>query len=271
VDRAAWATLRSARAAVPRLRSAALVEPSFVRPSSRTLVFGPAPSGGIRNIHPYPNGAPPEKALARPLDRFGVDPQREAVWATESGYHDALGAGHVFEPVLPQVAARYDVRLLLEYFRRGIRRTYLYELLDERPDPAGTSPEQHYGLVAADGAPKPAFRAVAELLRIVRSRGSGLTAHVQVEAPGAVHAMALWRRTGSLVLALWPTDSVWDTRLRRGVVPPRRVATVTFDHEISNVQAYDPARGTQPVMAWRSARRIAVPLRGDAVLLTARS
>ena len=60
---------------------------------------------------------------------------RKPVWATEAGFHNAM-RGPADQPpgVSEQAAAVYLTRTFLQHFESGIRRTYAYELLDEKPD-----------------------------------------------------------------------------------------------------------------------------------------
>jgi hypothetical protein len=70
-----------------------------------------------------------------------------------------------FWPAPDDVIAEYLVRSLLMAYRLGFRRTYVYELMDQRNDP--NDAEQNFGLVRHDGLPKPQFYAIKNLLEIV--------------------------------------------------------------------------------------------------------
>ena len=54
---------------------------------------------------------------------------------TESGYHNAINENTDQPGVSETTAAKYIPRLFLEDFSRAVPRTYLYELMDEAPDP----------------------------------------------------------------------------------------------------------------------------------------
>lgn len=91
------------------------------------------------------------------------------VWATEAGFHTALRARTGQPPLSERVGAVYLERTFLEHFAMGVGRTYAYELVDEKPDPAGREPEWHFGLLRNDFSPKPAFTALRNLLAVVGS------------------------------------------------------------------------------------------------------
>ena len=77
--------------------------------------------------------------------------------ATETGYHTLARPGRA--GVSEAAAAIYIPRLLLNNFAAGVKRTFLYELLDEGMSPHDN--EQHWGLVRYDGAPKPAYHTLS--------------------------------------------------------------------------------------------------------------
>lgn len=150
--------------------------------------------------------------------------------ATETGYP----AGHRFTS--EELQAKYLPRLYAEYFRIGLKRTYLYQLLDSAQDPTGRDPEASFGLLRYDLSERPAFRTVAALTRLLaRPAGPGgavpgalrltLTVTGVGDFPDAsrVHHLLLRRPDNSLLLLLWHEVSGEDTssKPRRPVaVPP---------------------------------------------------
>ena len=83
---------------------------------------------------------------------------------TETGYHNALHDRADQPPASEEAAAVYFPRLLLAAFGLGARRTFIYELLDEKPDPGLADLQQHFGLLRNDFSPKPAFTAIKTLI-----------------------------------------------------------------------------------------------------------
>lgn len=80
--------------------------------------------------------------------------------ATETGY-STLANG-----IPESVVGKYIPRLFLEFFRKGIQRTFVYELVDEWDDPANR--EANFGLLRHDLSPKPSFTALRNLLRLLQ-------------------------------------------------------------------------------------------------------
>jgi hypothetical protein len=160
-------------------------------------------------------------AACEPGDARGVAAELDAarknsgtlpVVASETGYHDALAAPGDHPPVPEDVAATYLPRLFLSAFRAGVRRTFAYELLDERPDPARTDAEAGFGLLREDLSPKPSYTALRNLIAALRPAGPPSEASppaVSVRGP-AVERLLLDRGEGRFALVLWQSAPVWD-------------------------------------------------------------
>lgn len=218
-----------------------LLGPSFVEQGARRRFDDLADQWDVDNIHPYPGGEQPlpptfEEGLAG----------RKPVIATEDGYHDAVDATEG-QPGVPQdVAAAYLPRLLAENFRSGVKRTYLYEFLDEKPDPAGTDPEQHFGLLRQDLSPKPSYRALRNLLRFVATSpgdGSARKARARLRDP-QLQQLLLKRRDGSSVLLLWRRMSLWDTSSKRPTEGQPVRVPISFAGKATDIVVGYPARET---------------------------
>jgi hypothetical protein len=264
---------------MPRLRAAVrrqapgtpLVGPSFVDPGSRRLV--PADLPGVPNGHPYPGGNPPEEVLRSALEE--LDPERRAVVFSETGYHNALADASEQPPVSEAAAAVYLPRLLVTAFGAGVRRTFLYELLDEKPDPGLTDMQQHFGLLRNDGSPKPAFLAIQRLIGVLRGTSGvagprGRLTWALDAGDEEVERLTLVRRDGSRVLALWRPVSVWDRQALRPIDPGRVRAELSFERPVRDVTAWRPSVSAAPVLRRATARRLRLGLGGDLVLVSLR-
>jgi hypothetical protein len=126
---------------------------------------------------------------------------------TETGYRNDSGA---HDAVPTDIAARYMPRLLLEQFRAGIIRTFIYELVDSGPE--------QYGLLRSNGSPKPAFTAVKNLLSLLDDAGrpanvKPLDYDLQNE-PYYLHHLALQKRDGTYYVAMWVEEGSYDVDSR---------------------------------------------------------
>ena len=256
-----------------RATDAALIGPSFVDPSSSRSLL-PRDLPGQLNGHPYPGGGPPEGALGAELRRLPAGALRRGVVFTETGYHNALAATDGQPPASETAAATYLPRLLLTAFGAGVKRTFVYELLDEKPDPSLGDAEQHFGLLRNDLSPKPAFTALQRLIAVVRtSPGTGrgrLRWELRPGGPGDVRRLTLVRRDGSRVLALWRPESIWDERARRPRDLPPLPVELRFGRDAREVAVWRPSLSERPVLRRAAARRLSLYLGGDLVLVSLR-
>jgi hypothetical protein len=249
-----------------------LVGPSFGRPGSPSLA-GPLP--GMVNLHPYPAGKPPEGVFGSALEAV-ADQREKGVVFSETGYHNALNDAEAQAPVPEDVAAVYIPRLLATAYGAGVRRTFLYELADERPEPALSDPEEHFGLLRTDLSPKPAFRAIRAMIAALRaSPGPGVrdgTLGWRVTAPGDANLerLTLVRRDRSYVIALWRPVSIWDTDTLRRLDVPARHVTVSFGRIARDVVVWRPSVSRAPVLRRGLAAAVSLNLGSDLVLVSLR-
>jgi hypothetical protein len=263
---------RALRQIMPRLRAARLgvplLGPSLVHDDSRTAIAFLARDWDATSLHPYPGGQPPEAAMPAQL-RAARAAEGKPVVATESGYHNALRSDSGQPPVSEAASAVYLPRLLLEDFRLGVRRTFLYELADEKPDPALRDPEQHFGLLRSDLEPKPAFLAVQRLLAAARGTAPGDAPAPRVRTDAAargVRAVLLDRADGSRLLALWRPVAVWSVARREPVRPTPVNVRVTFSRAPRGATLAHPslAAGRRRLGTGTS---VSVPVGADVALL----
>jgi hypothetical protein len=250
-----------------------VIGPSFIDPASRTRIPGDLP--GIFNGHPYPQGASPEPVIGDQLRGLRGREHQPGVVFTETGYHNALRSTTGQPPASEEAAAVYLPRLLVTAFGAGVRRTFVYELVDEKPDPGLLDPEQHFGLLRYDLSPKPAFTAIQTLIAALRaSPGDGSPGrpswNLRVPAQGQVKRLALMRRDASRVIALWRPVSVWDQEARRPVEPAPLPVELSFGIGARDIVVWRPSISSQPVLRREHARRLSLELRGDLVLVSLR-
>lgn len=143
------------------------------------------------------------------------------VVTTETGYQTIDG---IEDGVPEAVAGRYMPRVLLEQFRLGVTRTFIYELFDFEGSGG-------YGLVAADGRRKPAFTAVAALLGLLADPGPPIVVHPLqyrlLQTWPELRHLAFETRRGEYFLALWIEAPAFDVVERRAMeVRPERVTVV---------------------------------------------
>ncbi len=185
-----------------------VIGPSLVKCPSYSTVGSLAPLIAYGNIHDYKAWQNPgtpgsygcgygnylSNAWALSMESI-VAPSLPVI-ATETGYTNATNTANY---VPTDVSAVYLPRLLLEQYRAGIKRTYLYELLSEGGE--------DYGLLTSTGAQKPAFPAVANLLNMLSDPGPAFTPDtfpVTISGGNAnVHSVLFEKRNKVFYLAVW--------------------------------------------------------------------
>lgn len=217
------------------------------------------------NIHPYPGGDPADRDshLEEELELAAKVAGDRPVQATESGYHNSVGdtSGHL--PASERAAGIYMPRLFLDYFRRGIRRTYAYELIDAAGDPR-RSEDGRFGLLRSDFSRKPAFTAMKRLIALLADRGPafrpGRLAFSLRGAAPSTRRLLLQKRDGAFYLVLWNQASVWSPERRVDLDPPDRRVTLALKRPIARAEVYRPNGSAAPVRTARGLQALTLPV-----------
>lgn len=199
----------------PSLRALPVIGPAFGTLQGASRVGDQRSYLDVGNIHPYTGGLSPDgKHVRTEIARGSAVSGRKPVWATEAGFHNAMRGPAEEQPgISERAAAVYLTRTFLQHFESGIRRTYAYELIDEKPDRGGRDPQQHFGLLRRDFSRKPAYKALRNLLGLVGRAGAPAQLRplrLDVKGPSDLHRLVLQKGDGTYLVALWRTASVWD-------------------------------------------------------------
>lgn len=160
----------------------------------------------------------------------GKGNRTKPIYCTEVGYQSATpGVYSVDEPA----QAKYLPRIYAEYFRAGIVRTCVYELIDDSGD--------HYGLISDRGndgkgkwnlAPKPSFFAVKNLIDVLGDAKWNLFTHrwdkkrfspgrlnysFGSAVPKSVHHLLLQKSDGDFYLLLWNEMDSFDPKANKDI------------------------------------------------------
>lgn len=236
-------------------------------PATRGLpLFGPS-MGNVKNspavgdlssyleyaaLHPYPGGdrpmavVPDNISYARSISRYR--PQL----ATESGYHTATDWTGPHGPVTEEAMGRYIPRLYLDYFNAGFAKSYIYELIDE-----GTSRshrEEAFGLLRANGTPKPAFTSLKNLIGVLADPGPAFTpGKLDYQLSGDttnVRRLLLQKRSGKFFLVLW--DDAWSYTMDQATTaqPTSKMVTLTLTKASPLIRSFATLTSTGVKEQW---------------------
>jgi hypothetical protein len=163
-------------------------------------------------------------------------PSGKRVQSTETGYQDDIQNAGLSE----EADGKYTARAFAEFFRRGIYRTYRYELVNQGiPGKEGA-----FGLLRNDLSEKPSFRAVKNLITILSDKGPnfepGILNYVLNGSTDNVRQKLFQKRSGNFYLMMWMEVSSWDFNTQIDLYPPPQqvVLTLRDSNRISSVVLY---------------------------------
>jgi hypothetical protein len=165
------------------------------------------------------------------------------------------------------VASKYVPRLFLEHFLRGIPRTYAYEFIDLKPNPAngGSNLENHFGLLRNDGTEKFAYVALKNLIGLFEEPSTKpgdplftpdvLDYSLSGETQG-MHRLLLQKRDGRFYLVLWQEVPSYDPNTRRPILVPDKRVTLTLEEPIGMATIYRPKSSDKPIARYANPRQL---------------
>jgi len=223
------------------------------------------------NKHSYPGGDVPESNMDTELAVAAKVSGTKPIYVTESGYHNATATGGGHRPASEAAVGTYLPRMFLEYFRRGVVRTFSYELIDGWPDPARTNQEANFGLLRNDYSEKPAYRSLSNLIALLSDPGPAFTpaplTYKVTGAPSDLRRLVLQKRDGSHHLVLWRAARVWDPVARRAVTPGVAEVSVDLSSAGGPVEVFKPVESTEAVASIRATSAVRVGLGADPIIL----
>ena len=153
-----------------------------------------------------------------------------------------------------------------------MKRLYVYELLDQKPDPQNKNAEMHFGLFRFDNSPKPVAYAIRNLTSVLNTgttrRATGAArntlAYTLADMPASANGLLLQKKDGRFVLALWNETAIWDRATGTPVTHPPARVSVDFGATASRVDLYVSAT---PLASHRDVRQLTVNLPDHVILL----
>jgi hypothetical protein len=260
----------------PALAHLPVIGPAVVHHANRPALGDLSAYLDQGNMHPYPGGGTPlhnlEDERQRALPISGSKP----LVATEVGYHSDLTTTSGHHPASERAIAVYTPRLVLEGFRGGVVRTFIYELADGWPQggqPSNVSAlENSFGLLRGDLSPKPSFLALRNLMRVVDAGSAPVAAPGGLRfglegAPPDLRLLLLRSADGSFALVLWREVSVWDRLARQDLAPAADPFEVVLGEPVELAQRFDPVDSDAERGRWERPERIPVDVAGAPVVL----
>jgi hypothetical protein len=222
--------------------------------------LGSLASADLGNMHSYAGGNLPSQDLDTkwlPLTQAVTGPNKPIV-ATECGWHNATNDLTASQPGISELAAaKYVPRLYLEYFNRGIQRSFLYELINEHQD---TTQEQNFGLLRNNGSPKPAFDSLKNLIALLQDPGPEFApqalSYSLSDNNANVHHTLLQKRDGRFYLILWNEVPSFDLQTKLDVYAPKPEVTVTIQTPMRQAKLYKPVRAAASLQQYPNPQQL---------------
>jgi hypothetical protein len=211
--------------------------PSLTQSASYSQLGNVASTMDFNNYHAYWGGRNPETggwggpdaenhyygSLAYDLDELQIDGPNVPVVMTETGYvaNGTVGAKNV---IPESVEAIYEPRLLLHMWNSGIKRTYIYELMDEPSSTTG------FGLLHADLTPRPAYTAILNLMNLLADSSTitpGELGYTMTGNTTGMESTLLQKSDGSFWLALWLNAPIYDVNALEPISVPLQVVNLS--------------------------------------------
>jgi IPT/TIG domain/Putative Ig domain len=224
-----------------------IVGPSLTQAGSFAYTVSSAGSFDDANLHDYPGGRNPGTPGWGSGGYGSIDwnlaltsgawPSKPVI-TTETGYVNDLTQ---VNGVPEDVSGKYLPRLLLEQWMSGIKKTYVYELVDLG---SGHGANNGYGLLHSDFSPKPAYNAIKNVLGLLSDPGpafpaSGLNFKLSGNLTN-VHHLLLEKRDGTFYLAIWVEQPSYDVNAKKELnVAAQQVTMQTGQPMRTNVHRID--------------------------------
>jgi hypothetical protein len=188
-------------------------------------------------------------------DARTLAPQKP-LWITEFGYPVSGPGTPLSSNFMPPLSsAKYLLRGIAEFFRRGIPHTFIYSLVDDEH----RKPPRYHGLLTADLKKRLAYQALRNFIALFSDPGPSFAGNrlEWSESGESVSRLPLMqKRDGRFYLTFWTDTDSYDRQTHVAVsVPPVR-KTMEFASSLSSIRVFAPTIGETAILEARNARSL---------------
>lgn len=224
------------------------------------------------NAHSYLNtSTTTDTALGSTINTAGGAAAGKPIVITETGYTTQdntplIGASE-------SVQAKSILNTLVDAYKAGVSKTYLYELLDRDSSSSNTNPEANFGLFNSDGTPKLAATAIHNLTTVLADDGTGghqptgSLSYSLDNMPATGETMVLGKSNGATELVVWAEPRIWDDATDTEINNPAQTVTVHLGSVHHSVKVYDPMSGTTPIAVYTDVKDIQIPVSDHPIII----
>ncbi len=190
------------------------------------------------------------------------------VYITETGISSSGYGSSTWGVTDPKTQGIIDLNAVLDGYKDGAAKTFLYELMDDEDSPADQ--ESNFGLFNADGTPKAAANDLHDLFAILADSGTvtnpGTLDYSLAGLPSTATSTLLEKSNGAFDIVIW-NDNAAVSNGTADTTPPTSNVTVTFGSAFQNINVYDPMQGTSAIQSLTDAATVSVGLSADPVII----
>jgi hypothetical protein len=194
---------------------------------------------------------------------------------TEFGYFSSPQAGWYMLGVDEPTQAKGVLNGYMDAAAAGVKRLYVYELLDQKPDPQNKNDEMHYGFFRNDNSPKPVAHAVRNLTTILNANTAQRTkaaarstlSYSLSGMPESANSLLLQKKDGRFVLVLWNETLIWNREKGTPLASAPASVNLDFGANASRVELYDPLVSATPLESHRNVSQLTVNVPDHVILL----
>lgn len=262
--RAYQRALHEAKVAEPGLKNVPLAGPSLAHNDRAASLGDVGAWTDLANVHNYPGGRAPGTFDDGTFDIARKVSGGQTPIITETGYHNAMWQPGGHAPTSERATAVYLPKMFLENYRRGISRTFAYELINTHHDPFNMSANYHFGLLRNDWSEKPVAKTVRNLLKLVdpqeKDVAAGSLDYTLEGDLNGISRLLLRRADGTFAVVAWQTAPVWDAYGRRDLYPAAKTVKLRVAQPADlSIGRTSLGGDVQPVVKAATAMNVTIP------------
>lgn len=222
----------------PQLASLPVLSPSLTSDSARADTGEMDDRIDFVNTHYYQGTKNPgTNEYPVKLDRLfnqiipAVSASEKPAWSTECGWRtNDPGTG---KDISETVQGKYIPRMLAEFYRRGVAKTFQFELFD-----ADSSGHLTFGLIRNNLSEKPSYKAVKSILNILDDSVDHTPSSLRFSLSGDtanVKTLVLQKSNGVFCVLIWIEKSNWDYNNETEISINDQYPTLTLEEPVEGI------------------------------------
>jgi hypothetical protein len=195
----------------------------------------------VAAMHTYPVAHSPTFGLDTKITQTNqMNTAAKPIMSTETGYYNHP---HTGGEASETSVGKYMPRLFAEYFNRNVQRTFSYELIDQANDP--TLIEANFGLLHADGSPKPAYDALKNLIDLAKEPAAPSFTpttlnYTLTSSGGSIDHTLLQKSDGTFYLMLWNEVASWSLANSTDINNAPIAVTLALNQPFLRARIFEP-------------------------------